>query len=252
MQAVREAQLVGFLLGLSLQSDAAFADDDGPWTRPVGVQPRSLAARAGLPLPACEAAIDLLLRSGVLRAASGEPISGGESHVQIAGDVLQVQPSVAAVDWPWVLGRIAGDPPAILVARAFAELLERPDEYGTVERAALAAHACYSEGMIKQGVARAVALGVVERSARTVYRFTDLALGRRAAEPPRESPAPQSTPPAGSASEPASSPAPSAASGLVTFTANGIRLELPRDTTIELETDVGGSRSALRLRFPSR
>jgi hypothetical protein len=43
----------------------------------------------------------------------------------------------------------------------------------------------------------------------------------------------------------------SPASPLVSFTAAGLPLELPRDTVIELEATVGGQPTRLRLRFPS-
>jgi hypothetical protein len=152
----------------------------------------------------------------------------------------------AGVDWPAVLEALAGDAAALLVARALGDLLRRPDRPACVTRERIAAYTLYSEGMVKRGLASAVARGVIERAPPNAYRFSDHALGRTgAATAPA---APRAAPVAPMPPSPAPQPSPSA---LVSFTAAGIPLELPRDTTIELEANVGGQPTKLRIRFPS-
>lgn len=229
---------------MALSSDsAAWAAGTGSPT--LSPNARSVAAQTGLSVARCEQAVDRLRSTGVLVPADGPyPTTNGD-HVAFDPALLAATWAAASIAWPIVLSRLAGDGAGLLVLRAFADIMRRPNEYASVERAVIAVHAGYSEGMVKHGIAAVTGARLVERGGRTLYRFTDLALGRELDAPAPELPSP-STP---------VSPAPSTEMGagtLVSFGANGIRLELPRDTTIELETEVDGARSVLRLRFPSR
>ena len=231
----REALLVATLLDLSIPARAA-----EPWDALLPLDVAHLAALGGLPPGACAAAVERLAAAGVLRPEpDASPPSG-----RLAADVFGADAGGAGgVEWPAVLEALAGDAAGLLVARALADLLRRPDRLACVTRERIAAYTLYSEGMVKRGLASAAARGVIERAPPNAYRFSDHALGRAAPAAP--------APPASSVAASPPPPAPAAAGALVSFTAAGIPLELPRDTTIELEATVGGQPTRLRLRFPS-
>ena len=239
----REALLVATLLNLSL-AGAQPAHAARPWELAVPLDVAPLAALGGLSPGACAEAIELLVAAGVvLREPSAEP-----EAARLAAEVFGSDPSPAAVDWSAVLGVLAGDAVGLLVVRALADLLRRPDRLACVTREQISDYTLYSGGMVKRGIASAVKHSVIDRAPPNAYRFSDWALGRasRAAAPPP--PAPSTPAPAAAGPTPARQPS---ASGLVSFTAAGIPLELPRDTTIELEANVGGQPTKLRIRFPS-
>ncbi|HKG92901.1 MAG TPA: hypothetical protein VKA84_13445 [Gemmatimonadaceae bacterium] len=235
----REALLVATLLDLSIPARAA-----EPWDAILPLDAAPLAALGGLSPGACAEAIERLAAAGVLLR---EPDAASHAG-RLAADVFGVDAAGAAgVDWPAVLEALAGDAAGLLVVRALADLLRRPDRLASVTRARIAAYTLYSEGMVKRGIASAVARGVIERAQPNAYRFSDYALGRVGRA---ERAAPEPPPPAPAAPTPPAARQPSAPA-LVSFTAAGIPLELPRDTVIELEGNVGGQPTRLRIRFPS-
>jgi hypothetical protein len=230
-----------------------------------------LAAQTGMSRAALEDALSLLVACGVVvpepNEAAGEGTEFGDAEgrtrellggpvavrARLAADLLLPVPTADAVDWPFVLDTLRGNAAALLIAWAFAELLRRPDRYASVPRALLQAHSLYSEGMVKRALGVLLRSRIVERTAQNAYRFTDRALGRAIEidRRPAEARDPRSLPRVTAPGSDSSLSATTANMELVAFMAGGLPLALPRDTTIEIETELDGKPVRLRLRFPS-
>lgn len=183
----RAAQLTLLLLGVDLDTGSGSAA--ARWERGVSAGPFDLASRAGISESEIERALERLLQAEVLAGDAGSPAAGKVAfRSQRDGIVLRVAPEyvtdgpAAAVAWSAVTEHLAGSAAALLVARALADLVDRPDRPTVVPYSALARGTRYSEGMVKRGVGAAVAAGVVvQRASRgraPAYAFSDWALGR--------------------------------------------------------------------------
>jgi hypothetical protein len=105
----------------------------------------------------------------------------------------------------------------------------------------------YGEGMVKRALGTLLRTNIVERTAQNAYRFSDLALGRRVSPT-----APTRTASGSETRTAAPTPVDAASpSSFVNFMAGGLPLALPRDTPIEIETEIDGRPIKVRIRFPS-
>jgi hypothetical protein len=229
----------------------------------------NLASRAGLALGDIEVALRDLLRLGVLRSADGEgwadqACNATEPHAELA---VRVAPEyvhdgpAASVAWPGVAARLAGSAAALLVTSALADCIDRPGRPVVVPYSVLAAATRYSEGMVKRGIAAAIAADVVvsrpSAGRAPTYAFTEWALGR--GEEPAVAPTPARLATLASRPE-VSGVAPNAptvsrtapATGVLRASVAGVGVEVPSATGGELtvETVIDGRPVTARLTIP--
>lgn len=167
--------------------------------------------------------IDALAASGV---ATVEETSRGrrvERIGRVSADVFASHHAALALDWGTAVARCGGEPAAILVLRALAELVVPLDAVAAVPRRDLMARTGYQQKQVRVALRRLLAADLVaaegEVGTTARYRFTPRALGRAWPEqPPAAGPAPVlvSAPP----SNPVQAPMPAATSA----TGDGVRL----------------------------
>ncbi len=247
---LRNAHLLAFILG-SKACELATAQGEDPSALPLSWDVPLIAAQTGLRAVELTAALQALSAAGVVRPAAG-------GTLQLANAMFAPQRGAAAIDWTFILRTLAGSAAALHVARAFGDLLGRPDEFGYVTRADVGAQTLYSEGAIKHAIAAVVRAGVVERDGLTKYRFSSMALGRPAhlASPLAERETASSVAIGASGRSAAATAAreearaPVTGETLVPFTVDGVALYLARGETYELELESGDTTRRLRVRIP--
>lgn len=275
--AWRATQLVALLVGADLDGGQGGAAEQ--WDRGTRIRALDLAARGGMTVGDADEAIRALWAAGVLWADhAGEP---GPLPDDVAALLVRVvddcvtDGAAAAIAWPVVTAALAGSAAGLLVARALAELVDRPGHPTVVPYGALAAPTRYSEGMVKRGVAAVLDAGVVVqhpcRGRAPAYAFTDWALGRVAGPPPSPHSHPQPAAGAGRGLPPAvaspavalmggragvptpAAPAPIDHSGLLRARIAGVEVEVPAATGAEVvvETVVDGRAVTARLIIPA-
>lgn len=266
----RAAQLTALLIGVDL--DAGPGSAAARWKVGTPVRSVDLASRAGLPTSDVEAALHALLQLGALRPADAadDPAPGiqGVEAVELrAGAALQVAQEyvsdgpAASVAWAAVTSRLAGTAAALLATRALADCIDRPGRPVVVPYSLLATATRYSEGMVKRGIAAAVAAEVVIVRASAgrapTYAFTEWALGRgdapNAARAPAHIRADVSVPDVLGATK--AGPAADSATphlGVLRATVAGVSIEVPSVTGGELsvETVIDGRPVTARLTIP--
>lgn len=263
----RAAQLTALLIGADV--DASPGAVSARWGAGVPVRSIDLASRAGLALGDVEVALRDLLRLGVLRSTDGEgsadhACSATEAHagfaVRVAPEYVHDGPA-ASVAWPSVAARLAGSAAALLVTRALADCIDRPGRPVVVPYSVLAAATRYSEGMVKRGIAAAIAADVVlsrpSVGRAPTYAFTEWALGRgdepAVAPPPARLAPPASRPETSGVALDARLANPTApVTGVLRASVAGVSVEVPSATGGELtvETVVDGRPVTARLTIP--
>jgi DNA-binding transcriptional ArsR family regulator len=199
----------------TLSADDRFGRVD-PWELPVrlesvptpkggGDSTRQRAVLAGL--------VDAGVAS-VREEARGRR-GGTEWIAQLARDVFTEHQAGLAIDWATAVARCGGEPAALLVLRALAELIVPLDGAAAVPRRDLMARTGYQQKQVRVAVRRLIAAdlvaadGDVGTTAR--YRLTARALGRAWPDAWPETEAPP-VPPPGPTARPAAEPPQAAAS----------------------------------------
>ncbi len=246
------------------------------WDVSVPIESAQLAADVGVSVERVERAVRVLAESAVV---AGYTLGG--SVVRVQRDALTLGGDIARLDAAAVRRRVpAGQGVrAVRVLRAIAlapEDVRRPG-WRRVPNSQIAAATGLGVDRVEYVVKRLRGAGLLEadgmpRSA-AWYRLTPLAFGEDvvdATDGERRSdgvrvlamPTERMRERAGGEGEGATigrgtvdrGPVRSAVAGAtesVSFTAFGVPLELPRDVMVELEGDVGGVASKLRIRFPT-
>ncbi|HEY0778270.1 MAG TPA: hypothetical protein VGD56_09915 [Gemmatirosa sp.] len=271
--AWRAAQLTALLVGAD--ADAGPGGVDARWAHGVRVRPFDFASRAGISATEVGDALHRLLDLGVLEPV-GETSDAmvGEANGVLDDRTVRVAAAyvtdsrAAAIAWSAVVERLSGSAAALLVVRALADHVDRPGRPTVMPYSALARATRYSEGMVKRGVAAAVAAGaVVQRGSpgrAPAYTFSEWALGRAAVSGPVTSRAADTPDVVRSASPPAATqrrdagasmagPSDAHTTGTLRASVAGVSFEVPTVSGGELvvETVVDGRPVTARLILPA-
>lgn len=241
---LRTAKLVA-LVAFVRATESDIAGHGAPWTVEFPLDSEPLARLIGSQPAQAAAAVGHLREAGVLHQVE----SAGSVWYRIAENVFERAASAAELDWPTILARLEGEPAALLVARAFADLLPAPlADWASIRVSALAEHTGYGSITVRKGKEVLVQAGLMEEDASpgqtSRYRFTAFARGlsepsappAAAAPLPRSEPRPHSVPVFGELP----GQTPPTASGTVPTRIAGLKLELPTGTTMRLEITADG------------
>lgn len=236
-QEIRAARLVVAGLFWELEARLDFSPAS-PWSLPFAVSPPSLAELTGLTEGEVRAAVTLLRSRGVL-------LPGPEGE-RLCETLFGPDPEYARLDWQWILTRLRGDSPALLVVRAMADLIRPLDEDRRVSLADLERRTGYGKSRVRHGVTRALDALILERHNRPgkepEYRFTSRALGAQppSDDTPRGSTRPEPPPPppsvGGSSAPSAAAPSPS---GEVPVRLGPVRLHISASDPVDIHLTVG-------------
>lgn len=175
-EELRDARVVSFVLDVngrvsrnsagSIDGTAASIADD------------RFQSITGLSARRVDRAIARLLEAQVLERSTDDP----PRWFRLSSAVMRPAGPDEHVDWPVVLGRLAGHAPAILLLRSVLDLVVVPWEWTRLTYDRLASRASYSIGMAQRGVAQLLDLEVLERAGHAGrghdYRFRPWTLGR--------------------------------------------------------------------------
>lgn len=235
---LRAYRLVLLLLQMIARASRVYRPE-APWEVSVSPDTSVLSTLSGLSLGAIDEALADLRRAGVL-----VPSEAGD---RLAEEFFAPNPSVAELDWPWIVDRLSGVTSGLMVARALADLLPHPGEWTPVLQPDLALQAAYSSRAVRDALQLVEERGIIERNARQklgVYRFSARARGVKGAEPelelkPRVSASPIARDAEHSselAIKAASHHAPQASSpgvgGMAKVSVGGINLQVPQGSDI--------------------
>lgn len=243
-EQVRAAKLVA-LIAFSRLGETRFGTSAAPWSVELPLQVGDIARTAGLRGAQVDEALANLREAGVL-----EEIRGDGVRYRLASDAFESSPAADLLDWPAVVARLAGEAAALLVFRAFVDVLPAPlDRWGPVRLADLEEHTGYGSVTVRRGKQTLVDTGILEEDMQagqqSRYRFS--ALARGLASPPvvglpsspRSDPQPvlPDVAPSQSAA-PANPVAPAGEAVLVQV--GGISVHVPRGATLRIEFDPSG------------
>lgn len=249
VQAVRDAKLLAFVLGVHATTLLPTQGGTPLWEVGVHVDAAGLADRVGMEVPRVDAAVQRLVRAGVLSRQTGDTVSFSEA-------VCGSRTWSDEVPWSDILGRLQGQLSAIVVCRAIARHKERAEhpifEWTPIPDASLGKLTGFSGSTIRRVRSRLRDAGVIEEQrvegAPSVFRFprilpfaagsTRLAM---VAPPPLPSPAP-SAPAASAPPAPASGPRRFVVPEGVSIEAFGSPLALPAGFEVEIGDGVGAVR----------
>ena len=224
-----------------------------PWTVEFPLDPEPLARSLGLQPSQVDVALGHLREAGVLIQVR----SGTSVWYRLDETVFERGAAAEEIDWSAVFTRLQAEPAALLVARAFADLLPQPfDNWASVRLSALAEHTGYGNITARKGKDVLVRADILEEDAQightSRYRFSAFARGL-APSPERSDPAaavtvfePESAVPAAGLSPDLSPRATFPMSGTVPVQVAGLRLDLPPGTSLRLEATPDG-RQVVRI-----
>ncbi len=228
----RESELVGHQAPWAVE----FPLDPGPLARSLGLQPSQL-----------DAALGHLREAGILVQVR----SGASIWYRLDEAGFERGAAADGIDWPAVFARLQGEPAALLVARAFVDLLPQPfDNWASVRLSALAEHTGYGNITARKGKDALVQADILEEEPQightSRYRFSAFARGL-APSSPRFDPAAAAVvaerevvAPAAEASPDLPSRTTLPTSGTVPVQVAGLRLDLPPGTSMRLEATPDG------------
>lgn len=243
IEKLRAAKLVA-LVAFVRAGETEMERGAEPWTVEFPLEIPSTAAALGLQPRQMEEAIGHLRGAGVF----SEVQTAGTVRYRLSEAVYERSGTGDALDWPAILARLEGEPAALLVARAFADLLPAPfAAWSTVRLTALGEHTGYGTITARKGKDVLVELGIVEENSQagqtSGFRFTDFARGR-APSPSAASRAESTTPvmeqPGSAASLSArvtATAVPTTEPGEVSLQVGGLELRVPRGTVVRVEVD---------------
>lgn len=242
LRTAKLAALVAFIR--AVESD--IAGQNAPWTVEFPLDPEPLARLVGSQPAQAAAAVGHLREAGVLHQVE----SAGSVWYRISESVFERAASAAELDWSAILARLEGEPAALLVARAFADLLSGSlTDWASIRVSALAEHTGYGSITVRKGKDVLVQSGLIEEDASpgqtSRYRFTAFARGLSEAPAPRTTAA---SPPGGEARPDGPVRATPGlpertapiAPGAVPAEIAGLKLELPAGTMVRLEIAADG------------
>jgi hypothetical protein len=212
-----------------------------PWAVEFVLEVQLIAASLALQVRQVEEAIRYLREAGVLSQVQ----TAGAVRFRLSDSVYERSDAADALDWPGILARLEGEPAALLVARAFADLLPPPfTSWSTVRLTALGEHTGYGTITARKGKDVLVQLGVVEEDSQaghtSRFRFSDLARGIGSA-PSVASTAPTfataflDQPSARAEVATTARPAPTVQAGTVSLRIGGLELCIPQGTSVRIE-----------------
>lgn len=138
---------------------------------------RELALLGGLSVERLSVSITRLIEAGVLLIRGDE-----RRQVVFADRALGPAGAREFVDWPSVLEKLYGQALCLLVVSSVLAEMQAPWHWRSLTHEVLAERSYYSVAMVRQGIARLVQLGVLERHVRAgrghEYRCSQWALGR--------------------------------------------------------------------------
>lgn len=248
VEAIREAKLVSFVLGLHVASLLPTQGGTPLWETPVQVDTSALGRRLGMDVRRVETAVQRLVKAGVFSRQSAGAVCISEA-------VCAPRTPSDEVPWADVLERLGGQLSAIVVCRAIARHKERVDhpifEWTPVSDAALEKLTGYSGSTIRRVRVRLREAAVLQEErvdgAPSVYRFMRaVATSGSRVVAQVEAPASSPTAPAVTAPVPVSPVAGVAQCYVVpegvVVEAFGSPLAVPAGFTIELGEGVGAMR----------
>lgn len=243
LRAVRLVALAAFVR----TRESELGGHRAPWTVEFPLESEPLARALGLQTSQVDAALGHLREAGVLVQVQ----SGASIWYRLDEAVFERGAAAEEIDWSAVVARLQGEPAALLVVRAFTDLLPHPfDDWASVRLSALAEHTGYGNITVRKGKDALVRAGILEEEAQightSRYRFSAFARGL-VTSPPQSDPAAATTTaeleavgPAAVASPDLSRPAALPTSGAVPVEVAGLRLDLPPGTSIRLEVTADG------------
>jgi DNA-binding transcriptional ArsR family regulator len=249
LRAVRLVALAAFVRAC----ESELGGHRAPWTVEFPLDPEPLARSLGLQSSQVDAALGHLREAGVLVQVR----SGASIWYRLDEAVFERGTAADEIDWPAVFTRLQGEPAALLVARAFVDLLPQPfDNWASVRLSALAEHTGYGNITTRKGKDALVQASILEEEAQightSRYRFSAFARGLTPS-PPRSDPAAavvvaerEAGAQAAEVSPDLSSKATIPTSGTVPVQVAGLRLDLPPGISIRLEVTADG-RQVVRI-----
>lgn len=239
-ETLRAAKLVALVAFVRVSETQTERGAD-PWTVEFPLEVAQTAAALGMQLRQMEGAIRHLREAGVLAQVQ----TAGTMRYRLSEAVYEQADAADALDWPIILAQLEGEPAALLVARAFADLLPPPfTSWSTVRLTALGEHTGYGTITARKGKDVLVRSGIVEEDSQaghtSRFRFSDLARGIGSAPVVASTARASATVALDQPSVRAevatyARPAPAVEVGKVSLLIGGLELCIPQGTSIQIE-----------------
>lgn len=245
-ERIRAARLVA-LVAFVRAGESELERDRVPWEIEFPLDPESLAKPLCMQPAQASAAVNHLRDAGVLLQVQ----TAGSFRYRLTENVFERAAAGEELDWSAMFSRLEGEAAALLVLRAFADLLPPPlTGWASVRISALAEHTGYGSITVRKGKDTLVGAGILEEDAypgnTSRFRFTEFARGLAPASTPANvavGPSQAEYVAAGAAvssfpQQPSTATPP--LSGAIPVQVAGLRLDLPPGTTVRLECTSDG------------
>jgi DNA-binding transcriptional ArsR family regulator len=152
--------------------------DRAPWQVEFPLDAEQLAKSLGIQPSQASAAVGHLRDAGVLLQVQ----TAGSFRYRLAENVFERAVAAEELDWSAIFSRLQGEAAALLVLRAFADLLPPPlTSWASVRVFALSEHTGYGSITVRKGKDTLIMAGILEEDAHpgntSQYRFTEFARG---------------------------------------------------------------------------